>query len=277
MPLQSSGPISLNDINIALGIASATTISMNSTVVRGLLEVPTANSAISMSNAYGKANEIVFNISSQNNLNLRNYAVANGASAYKRLIFNINGNIGSTSTALPAITTGTDWLAGTLITLNIANGIYVVGAGGAGGNNGTGGAGGNAISLNHNITIVNNGIIGGGGGGAGSQSLNALGFVTVGGGGGAGLVAGAAGVGSRNNVFVYGAAGSLTSGGVGCYRGGSTSGQTVCTSDRGGGSLGQGGTSIPDGPGGGAAGKAIALNTYTATRPVVGTVFGDVS
>ena len=207
-------------------------------------------------------------ITGGNNINLRSvYQTQTGdySATPVSVHFLVTGNIGSSSTATAAMATGT-WPAGSDIIVNVSTGVYVVGAGGAGGNNGAGNPGGNAISLNYNMTIVNNGIIGGGGGGAGSQSLNPLGYVTVGGGGGAGLVAGAAGVGSRNAVFVYGAAGSLTSGGVGCYRGGSTSGQTVCTSDRGGGSLGQGGTSIPDGPGGGAAGKAIALNGYVATR-----------
>ena len=225
------------------------------------------------------SNVVTVNVATQNNINLRTlYTNQTGDSSNDAVsvIFNINGNIGSTSTATASMVTGT-WSTGSEIVVNIAAGVYVVGAGGAGGNNGTGNSGGNAISLNYSITIVNSGIIGGGGGGAGSQSLNPLGYVTVGGGGGAGLVAGAAGVGSRNAVFVYGAAGSLTSGGVGCYRGGSTSGQTVCTSDRGGGSLGQGGTSIPDGPGGGAAGKAVALNSNTVTWSPQGTTYGSIS
>lgn len=227
-------------------------------------------------------NLITVNVSSQNNINLRTlYTNQTGEAPgnYTKAQFNINGNIGSSSTATAAIVTDT-WPAGSEIIVNVAAGVYVVGAGGAGGNNGAGNPGGNAISLNHNITIVNNGIIGGGGGGAGSESLNPLGSTTIGGGGGAGLVAGAAGVGSRNNVFVYGAAGSLTSGGVGCYRGGSTSGQTVCTSDRGGGNLGQAGNSSGGGgtaQGGGAAGKAIALNSYGVTWSPQGTTYGSIS
>ena len=224
-------------------------------------------------------NLITVNVSSQNNINLRTlYTNQTGEAPgnYTKAQFNINGNIGSSSTATAAIVTDT-WPAGSEIIVNVAAGVYVVGAGGAGGNNGGGGTGGNAISLNYSITIVNSGIIGGGGGGAGSQSLNPLGSTTVGGGGGAGLVAGAAGVGSRNNVFVYGAAGSLTSGGVGCYRGGSTSGQTVCTSELAGGSLGQAGRGIPDGPGGGAAGKAVALNSYGVTWSPQGTTYGSIS
>jgi len=53
MTLQSSGPISLNDINIELGNASGAEISLNDAAVRSLLE--DAAGAISMSSAYGKS------------------------------------------------------------------------------------------------------------------------------------------------------------------------------------------------------------------------------
>ena len=49
-----SGQISLDDVNIELGIASGTQINMDSAPVRGLAEVPTG--AISMSDLQGKSN-----------------------------------------------------------------------------------------------------------------------------------------------------------------------------------------------------------------------------
>ena len=58
MALQASGPISLNDVNVELGLAGTTSISMNSNIVRVLFAVPTNASSISMSNGYGKANEV---------------------------------------------------------------------------------------------------------------------------------------------------------------------------------------------------------------------------
>lgn len=222
-------------------------------------------------------NLITVNVSSQNNINLRTlYTNQTGEAPgnYTKAQFNINGNIGSSSTATAAMVTDT-WPAGSEIIVNIAAGVYVVGAGGAGGNNGAGNPGGNAISLNHNITIVNNGIIGGGGGGGPSQSNNPLGSTTYGGGGGAGLVAGAAGVGSKTGVVVNGAAGSLTTGGTGYYKQGS--GPITAWSRHAGGNLGQNGGYIADGPGGGAAGKAIALNGYGVTWSPQGTTYGSIS
>lgn len=54
MTLQSSGPISLSQVNVELGLASTATVSLGSTSVRGLAGV--ASGAISLSNLYGKSN-----------------------------------------------------------------------------------------------------------------------------------------------------------------------------------------------------------------------------
>ena len=54
MPLPSSGPISLQQINTELGQAPTATISLNDPVVRQLLQRPSGT--ISMSDAYGKPN-----------------------------------------------------------------------------------------------------------------------------------------------------------------------------------------------------------------------------
>ena len=51
-----SGQISLNDVNVELGVAGTTTISMNQTNVRTLAGVPSGQ--ISMSNLQGKSNQI---------------------------------------------------------------------------------------------------------------------------------------------------------------------------------------------------------------------------
>ena len=228
-------------------------------------------------------NLITVNVSSQNNINLRTlYTNQTGEApnSYTRAQFNINGNIGSSSTATAAMVTDT-WPAGSEIVVNIGAGVYVVGAGGAGGN-GTGGgapgqAGGSAISLGYSITIVNNGVIGGGGGGGGSLDFRL-------GGGGAGKNAGAGGryTYSQGNVTT-GNPGTLTAGGAG-----------VGTAPFGGGPAGANGgnlgvsastlvvTNYPANGettyvAGGTAGKAIALNTYTATRSGSGSTLGTVS
>ena len=55
MALQSSGPISLNDVNVELGLGGTTSISMNQTNLRVLFKKTTNESTISMSDGYGKS------------------------------------------------------------------------------------------------------------------------------------------------------------------------------------------------------------------------------
>jgi hypothetical protein len=55
MPLPSSGPISLNNVNVELGLAGALSISLNQSNLRTLFKVTTPGSTISMSNGYGKS------------------------------------------------------------------------------------------------------------------------------------------------------------------------------------------------------------------------------
>jgi hypothetical protein len=225
------------------------------------------------------------NVTSQNNINLRTlYTNQTGDSSSNAVsvIFNINGNIGSTSTGTASMVTGT-WAAGSEIVVNIAAGVYVVGAGG----NGSGVNGGDAVSLSYNVSINNLGIIGGGGGGGGNS----------GGGGGAGSIAGTGGSGGSN--------GTLTSGGAGAATSFTCSAQNPWCSNNyqstfgSGGSLGNNGTSgryfayvncgstrctsavqhvlsdvtYP----GGTAGKAVALNSNTVTWSPQGMTYGSIS
>jgi len=130
-------------------------------------------------------NLITVNVSSQNNINLRTlYTNQTGEAptSYTKAQFNINGNIGSTSSGIPSLVTDT-WPAGSEVTISVTNGVYVAGAGG-----GACTAGGAAISLGSNVSIVNNGIIAGGGGGGGSVAVSGRGDAQ--GGTGAGLVNG---------------------------------------------------------------------------------------
>ena len=238
-------------------------------------------------------------VASQNNINLRTlYTNQTGDSSNDAVsvTFNINGNIGSTSPATAAMVTGT-WPAGSEIVVNVATGVYVVGAGGRyqrppslGSQTGSGycrgvngQAGGNAIQLNYSgITIVNNGTIGGGGGCGGmSNAYNDFwynrwddqGYVP---GGGAGLVNG-----NYSPTRAGVALATLTSGGAGQtmsdYYSDDYSFTYLTNYSGAGGGLGQpgagalhtrsgsaGSTSCASGAGG-AAGKAVALNGYTAT------------
>ena len=220
------------------------------------------------------SNVATVNVATQNNINLRIlYTNQTGDSSNDAVsvTFNINGNIGSASTGTAAMVTGT-WPAGSEIIVNVATGVYVVGVGGAGGGN----SGGAAVSLSYNVSINNLGIIGGGGGGGGH----------TGGGGGAGSIAGTGGSGGSNGTLAGGGAGAATS--YSCSAQNPWCSNNYQSTFGSGGSLGSTGssgryfayvncgnnrctgnvqsvladTTYP----GGAAGKAIALNGYVATR-----------
>jgi hypothetical protein len=111
--------------------------------------------------------------------------------------------VGSSSPALPALTTGAFRQGSRLIIRNRGSILGAGGAGGSGGNGGSGGqpracgrdgaAGGAAISLGMVTTLRNRGLIfGGGGGGGGVSGCN----ITAGGGGGAGSTGGSGGPGA---------------------------------------------------------------------------------
>lgn len=177
-----------------------------------------------------------FSIStSGQNYNLRSIANSNGYNGTQTTLnVTISSGvlIGSSSTSLPALDTGT-FPSG--VAIRIVNNGTIAGAGGAGGmgayghsatNAQAGGAGGVAFYARVPISMTNNGVIqggGGGGGGGGNTSANANAAFSNGagsGGGGAGSVAGAGragtagtgGGGSANNVS---ANGSLNAGGAG--------------------------------------------------------------
>jgi len=119
------------------------------------------------------------------NLNVRTYMLAQGWDGNQAVILTIDPNVWvySTSTNIPAITTGSPFPNG----LTIVNNGFIAGQGGTGGRGSyefsndyiAPTAGGIAISLGVNTTITNNGYIGGGGGGGAY-------YRSSGGGGGAG-------------------------------------------------------------------------------------------
>jgi hypothetical protein len=295
MTLPASGPISLNNVNVELGLSGTTTISMNQATVRTLFAVPSG--AISMSDGYGKSNQFAFTISSnQTDANLRTLALNAGWPGVSKVIATLGSGvqISSTSTAIPALTINGSFPNG----IEFINNGVIVGRGGAGGGGaidpsgtfatafaGSGGAGGTGLSVSVAVTINNaSGTIsggGGGGGGGGLKSANDPPENAPGGGGGGGNGFGTGGV--INPPFPFG---SPVAGSAGGQLGGGAGG----TGSPGTGPNGEGGTGgsfagsgstggpgeYPAGAPGGAGGAAISGNsniTYIST----GTRYGSIS
>lgn len=165
-----------------------------------------SSGAISFSNFYGtQVNAPAFNgtiSSSQANLNLRTWALANGWNGTSVATITVASNvyIYSTSVGTAGLTIDGSWPNG----ITLVNNGYVMGMGGQGGGysytnvspataypNYLQSAGGNAINLGVSCIIQNNSYIGGGGGGGGSSPAGFGVSSGYGGGGGAGGGAGA--------------------------------------------------------------------------------------
>jgi len=58
MTLPTSGPISFQDLNVEMSFSPTAQVSLNDSAIRGLLQVPSGQ--ISMSDAYGKQNALIF-------------------------------------------------------------------------------------------------------------------------------------------------------------------------------------------------------------------------
>ena len=309
MTLPVSGPISLNDVNVELGLSGTTSINMNQASVRTLFGVPSG--AIAMSDGYGKSNRVTAaaTISSDTANYTVNTAKASGYVAGVTdftLTINAGVFVYSGSTGSYAMTVDTSWSAGDTITI-INNGT-IVGRGGDGGGGGTarggyqsgcswcpgdysgqsGNSGGPALLVQRAITMNNlNRIAGGGGGGGGRNgdfydNESGCGDVYGGpsGGGGIGISSGGStspgsffGCSYRGTCGGSGGSGTLTSAGGpggGCGSGGGSGG--------GYGSSGGGGAGGGfGGGGGGSGGVCIQGNnniTYTNTGTRNGTING---
>lgn len=174
--------ISLNNVNTELSFSATALISMNDAAVRTLFGRAGSGTTISMSDGHGKSSSTVLNITiavNTRNYNVRTAAVAAGWGGVTPVIATININagiiVGSEFTTFPSISSGSNLPAGSSLTINIAAGAYLVGAGGhgnkGGGLSGTtrlnGFTGGTALYTSV-ATIVNNlGTFAGGGGGGG--------------------------------------------------------------------------------------------------------------
>ena len=193
MPLPTTGPLSLSQVNTELGRPATATISLGEAAVRALAGVPSG--PIGKASLRGKANAFGHTITAnQLHLNLRTYLLGQGWNGTTAVQVTIAPGvyIWSDNTSVPALDMGGAFPGG----LTLINNGFIMGKGGKGGDmNGasvtysSGAAGGPAIALTGPITINNtNGYIGGGGGGgAGFINLNlSSGFGAGGGGAGGG-------------------------------------------------------------------------------------------
>lgn len=228
MTLPASGPISLNNVNVELGLSGTTSINMNQASVRTLFGK--ASGAISMSDGYGKSNRAAVSYtftSSTANASLNVSSLGGYSAGTSDITVTVNSGV-----YLYATSTGnyglnlTGATAGDTVTL--VNNGFILGQGGVGGAGlPSGTAGTNAgpalnIGTGVNITINNtNGSAyiagGGGGGGAGGNYGPA--------GGGAGGGTGGYMYQSYGNITAPGGAG----GGIGASgSNGNVASKTIC-------------------------------------------------
>jgi hypothetical protein len=277
-----TGQISLNDVNVELGLSGTTLISMNQTSVRTLAGV--ASGAISMQNLQGKSNRVTANITiSSDTANYTlNTAKVTGYSAGKTdvtLTINSGVVVYSGSTGSYAFTVDTSWASGDTVT--IVNNGTILGKGGNGGgggswrNDGSPGSGGGPALYVQRATSINNvnRIAGGGGGGGGGGSAQCICGKTVvtasGGSGGGGIGNGSPG-GSLTSAGGGSGGGSSSCGGTAYGGSGGSGGGYGSSGNSGsrGSNSGCGGGGYVDGGGGGSAGAAVAGNsniTWIAT------------
>lgn len=287
-----SGQISLNDVNVELGLSGTALITMNDANVRTLAGVGGSGTQISMQNLQGKSNRVTASatISSDTANYTLNTAKASGYSAGKTdmtLTINAGVVVYSSSTGSYALTVDTSWASGDTVTI-VNNGV-ILGRGGNGGNGGywtsttngyPGSGGGPALNVQRATSINNvNRIAGGGGGGgggsAGSYSVGKSG-VTTGGGGGGGGIGGSSG-GSGGPAAESGAAGSggtLTTAGSG--GGGGTNAGAGGTGGTYGSSGNNGSNAYTSGGSGGSAGACLVGNS-NITWIAFGTRNGSIS
>jgi len=294
MALPSAGnPISLQQVNVELGLTATATINMGGSAVRTLFDV--SSGAIDMSDGYGKSNEIGITASAASSANLQSLFDANTSGSWAgdiAKIYTINN--GTTMGILTAPAS----MGGTLVVNNSGNIQGTGGAGGAGGSGGSGGysqppassagaagaAGGSAFlvqSTGITINMLSGSTLSGGGGAGGGGGQGGIGEF-LGGGNLQYAPGGAGGAGGRgigyNQAQANGSGGSGSnhsnggSGGSG-GNGSNSFGGAGAGGNSGGGGNKSGGAS---GGGAGAAGRAVTFSGVTAYT-IIGTNSGTIN
>ena len=220
MALQSSGAISLSDIQTEFG--GSNPISLSEYIRNGAYvpdaaanaSIPTTTSNISFSQFYGATNQVSFTISSnQQELNLQTYLTGQGWDGSTPVFLTINSGVylwsNSTSTAGLIIPSAFNNI------LTIINNGYIIGKGGQGGSGPSNSgltAGGPALSNSAvGVTLINNAgayIAGGGGGGGSGRDAYANTHYGGGGGGAGGGRGGDGYAGSGSNLAPAGSGGA---------------------------------------------------------------------
>ena len=263
MTLPASGQITLNQVNVELGVSGTAQRSLGESTTRTLFGV--ASGQITMANGYGKANEFFMTISSNvAEADLSALATAAGWDGSVKLTCNINagvyvyGNtqVGTASTKPPGLLVAGTYAGG----LVINNSGYIMGKGGTGDSNASKREGGPALKITTGSSVTINNLSGAyiAGGGGGSDSA----YQTGGGGAGGGDAAGSYGGGPGWSPGNYGTPG-------GGYGGGSNGGR------QGGGAGGISGSNWPYNIGGGGGGGRILSPTSTQPAGPYGGYGGD--
>lgn len=221
-----TGTISLNDVNVELGLSGTTTISMNQANVRTLAGVGGSGTIISMNDLRGKSNRVAISYtfsSNTANASLNISAISGYVAGKSDITVTINSGVylyaTSTANAGLTLTGGT-----TGDTLTIVNNGYIMGMGGDAPDGSSsypalpGTPGGTALSIPISATINNTNasayIGGGGGSGGGCRQANGYGqsIGSTGAGGGAGGGKGGNGY-TGSSLSVAGAGGGIGSSG----------------------------------------------------------------
>lgn len=198
MTLQTSGPMSMNDIANEFGTSKPLSMSQlyrgGQYVSSSTITIPTSG-LISLNSFYGVSKAFTFNrpiTANLSNYNLASILTANGWDGKLMVDVTITVNSGvvvySDHVSIPAMSIG-HFPAGSIIRLiNRGHIIGMGGTGGSGSNTGINGQdGGDAIWLNYSTSIENYGIIGGGGGGGAGAKIKLSNAYCGGGGGQSGL------------------------------------------------------------------------------------------
>ena len=277
MALPSSGQITLNQVNVELGLSGTAQIGMNDAAVRALFGI--ASGEIEMSDGYGKSSETT--LTSAGNVNgqaqRQQITVSDFISSGGTLVIPSNIWVWSDSPSTPALTID--------VACTIRNEGKIIGRGGNGTSN-AGGAGGSAIKINSGVTGVTiqnqSGAYIAGGGGAGRTGYQTAYYPGMYGGGGGGAGGGSGGGltnstgGALNATGANGSAlpaywgggggGSGGGGGFGNHynsnnNGGSAGGRILPGSGGVGGEWSSGGNGLGGGPGGSAGAAGTKAGT----------------